>query len=189
MLRTIPVFHQELEGRRTHPKLIQKCPSLEGKIDPRDSSKYLGGLEILQDRCESQHGGRVDGKLGYVLYESAGLQPQEIETLAQSVGVPFDAKSMQEYFSSVKKRDKSVSAQEGGSYFSCEGHRLSSLDELSAKIPPTDDQYKYSYQRMAENRYGFLKLEAKIQGFVTWTDADTTEMKVTSESDFSVDAR
>ena len=43
---------------------------------------------------------------------------------------------------------------------------------------------------MAENRYGFLKLEAKIQGFVTWTeDAESTEMKVTSDTDLSVDAR
>jgi len=67
-----------------------------------------------------------------------------------------------------------------GTFFACDGHSLTSLDKL-AGMPPTDDKFKYSYQRLAENRYGFLQVDAKVLGFITWKEG-CQEMSVDTKS-------
>ena len=111
-----------------------------------------------------------DSRLGYQLYDSIGLTPQQIQVLANAKKVSFDVESFERLldFAKLKKSLRSRSTvNEKGIFFTHEGKSLTSLKELfgnenNEKIETTDDRFKYTYGQLKnENIYGFLDIQAR----------------------------
>ena len=127
MRHEVEVFKQmEISGRNAMPKISQICPPLAELIQPQQAPLYLDALQILGDF----DGQEIDGKLAFLLYDSVGLKPYEIRTLASAKGLSFEDKDFEKVLQSNRRKSKESTAKDQGVYFSCDGKTLTTLKSL-----------------------------------------------------------
>ena len=132
-------------------KLSSQCPALASMIDPLDASQFQDALKVLKSADVTD--GVISGDLAYKLYDTTGLNPADIAILAEAKALKFHNKAFDESFAKAKSNSKLVNALQRQ-----KNEQLENLKGLS----PTEDHYKYTYERKTESHYVFPMLTAKI---------------------------
>ena len=165
-------------------KIKSEFPETDtSKIDIFDCHNYYESLKCVRKEAENRI---IEPRLAFKLYESHGMEEQDIQHLANIINYEFDAQQFQVYFSQQKNKSKYSSALSSG------GERL----VLSGGAPLTEDKYKYDYRRVARSEYLFPSLTSSLVSILTEAgEGDCTEVRegqrvalITAETNFYSEA-
>ena len=165
--RISTILHHEHEnynkllerGEKYRKKINLEFPEMDTRnIDVFDSLNYYESLRCVRAEAEDR---TLQPKLAFKLYESHGMEEQDIQHLADLTNHTFDVHQFQEYFSEQKNKSK----------FSSALARAGSRIEISAGVPPTDDRAKYDYQRVGRSQYLFPTVSTSLDSILTLTGA------------------
>ena len=163
---------REMTGLKEWKKIATEHPSLADMINPTDASQFQEALKILNsiDLVD----GKINGDTAYKLYDTAGLNEDDIEILAKHKHLEFHREEFKQSFATAKSKSKLMSAlQQSKDYTENRKH-----------TKPTDDQYKYMYQKEHESHYTFPMIKSKLLDIVN-TAHLMKENKDTSTSEES----
>ena len=163
---------REMSGLKAWKQIAALHPILADMIDPTDASQFQEALKIL--KSIELDNGKINGDTAYKLYDTTGLNEDDIEILAQSKQLEFNREEFKQSFATAKSKSKLMSAI----------NQSKDRTENRKHIKPTDDGYKYMYQRERESHYTFPLIKAKLLDIVD-TDPLTKEFKITSTSEES----
>ena len=145
-------YSKLLERAMTFRKKINvEFPDIDiSSIDIFDSHNYYESLKCVRKEAEQR---TIEPKLAFKLYESHGMEEQDIQHFANITSHEFDSQEFQVYLSEQKNKSKYSSA------LSRSGGGL----EIEPSVPLTEDQYKYSYERVGREEYLFPSLTSSLQ--------------------------
>jgi len=144
------------KSEKSYHLLKSEYPAESETIDLNEATQFLESLRFLD---KQQPCGSLDSALAYNLYESHGMQEQDIEKLSNIRNIQFDLDEFNKYFDQKKELSKLSSAQ-------AQGLRLV-LDKSVVKLTGTDDSSKYTYTRIGPDEYQFPNVEGNILQIVS----------------------
>ena len=147
---------REVSGKKFWQKLKAQSPELATLIDPIDANQFYEATKLLKT-AKVEDSGEINGNIAFKLYDSLGLKIEDIEILAKANNLAFTRKDFEESFALAKSKSKTMSALQ-----SSNTKRFSHLKKLA----PTEDHYKYIYQRKSSSHYVFPMIKANIIGFL-----------------------
>ena len=160
------LIKREEIGRKAFLPLKEKCPQLAELIDPIDASQFQDALKLLEGNMTDTK--TISGDMAYKLYDSAGLRENDIEMIAKCKNLSFDQNEFQKSFDIARSKSKLMSAISSSS---------GNMEKLQ-NITPTEDHYKYIFQRKTDTHYAFPMIKAKILSIL---DADDQSENKCSE--------
>lgn len=155
-IKTILQFEDEsykklmLKNEKSYKHLEEKYPRECELIELSEATSFYESLRLL-DKEKVQD--NLGSKLAYKLYESHGMQIGDIVKLANIRNIQFNQDEFDDYFSVKKEESKLGTSQ---------AINMRSIITDSSCIPVTDDQAKYSYQRLDQCNYNFPDIQAKV---------------------------
>ena len=149
-------YDQLLErGLKFSKKIKSEFPDTDtSSIDVFDSHNYYESLKCVRKEAERRS---IEPRLAFKLYESHGMEEQDIQHLANIIKYEFDPQAFQVFFTEQKNKSKYSSAISSG------GEKL----ELSTGVPLTEDKYKYEYRRVDSSKYFFPSLTSSLVSILT----------------------
>eukprot|EP00092_Neocalanus_flemingeri_P009035 GFUD01009721.1.p1 GENE.GFUD01009721.1~~GFUD01009721.1.p1 ORF type:complete len:799 (+),score=196.05 GFUD01009721.1:226-2397(+) len=148
-------FKKILEkGEKFRRKLEDEFPKFAASIETQEAFNFYESLKCIEK--ELVDGTKtIDGALAYKLYESHGMQKQDISKLAEISHLDFDSGKFIKYFEKQKLTSKLSTAL-----------LQNNSEEITfgEEIPRTEDHHKYEYIRSSSARYEFPKLKTKVVG-------------------------
>ena len=104
--------------------------------------------EIIKNKIDE-----MSPKFAVKLYDTYGLDEYAIANLSDALRLPFDRNNFHDEFKVYKLGSTAGDADDDGKL----AERVSKL-----LLPPTDDSFKYAYEKRSDVGYVFEKLDAKV---------------------------
>ena len=170
-------------GIKFTKKIKSEFPDIESSsIDVFDSHNYYESLKCVRREAEKR---TIDPRLAFKLYESHGMEEQDIQHLANISNYEFDGQEFQVYFSDQKNKSKYSSALTSG------GGKVG----VRGDVALTDDQYKYDTRRVGRSDYLFPSLTTSLVSILGGGETEATEISggeraalVTAQTNFYSEA-
>jgi len=141
------------QGKQFKSKLFEEYSTFAESVEDLDAVNYYEALKCVENENRSE---RINGQIAYKLYESHGLQSEDIAKVAAFLNLKYEKTEFEEYMKVQKRKSKMSTALLN-----------SRTEEFSVgDIQPTNDCHKYHYERSKEGMYTFSPVSAKLLGLV-----------------------
>jgi len=139
------------EGEKFKNKLQEEYPDMAGHIETQEACNFYESLKSIGQSTS------IGCELAFKLYESHGMQKQDIVKIAAKANLEFDLDKFSKYFEKQKNMSKLSTAL-----------ALNNNEEITfgADIPGTDDSLKYEYVRSTQAEYKFPDAKSSIIGLI-----------------------
>ena len=169
------LMEREMTGLKAWHQLEKTNPVLASLIDSIDASQYQDALKVLKSISLVDR--KISGETAYKLYDTVGLKEDDIEILARAEQLKFERNDFRQSFASAKASSKLNSALQNSKQ----------NPSVSLKgIRPTEDHYKYIYERKTDSHYVFPMIKAKVLDFFDTHPSTEDVVAATSDDTSSI---
>jgi alanyl-tRNA synthetase len=131
------------KSTKSYHQLKQEFAIESQSVELTDATPFLEAFRLLDKERILES---LDSRLAYKLYESHGMQEQDIVKLCSIRNIQFDLDEFNRYLTCKKGLSKLSTSQAQG---------LSLMQHNSGVLPGTDDSSKYAYTRTGGGQYEF----------------------------------